>query len=70
MSFLEFVATYLDDIRIFSNSIEKRFMHLRFVLEHLLQFKLYAKPSKCEYGRHEKHTLILRRTELTQNSDR
>lgn len=49
ISFLEFVATYLDDICIFSNTVADHLVHLRLVLERLRMFNLYAKPSKCEW---------------------
>ena len=49
LSFAEFVATYLDDICIFSNTEQDHLDHLRYVLQRLREYKLYAKPSKCEW---------------------
>lgn len=49
LSFAEFVAIYLDDVCIFSNTIDDHLMHIRAVLSRLRSYKLYAKPSKCEW---------------------
>ena len=49
ISFMEFVATYLDDICIFSATKGEHLTHVRAVLARLRQYKLYAKPSKCEW---------------------
>lgn len=48
ISFLQFLATYLDDICVFSTTEDEHIQHLRLVLARLRSFKLYAKPSKCE----------------------
>jgi hypothetical protein len=40
---------YLDDILIFSQSEEEHTKHVTEVLERLLEYKLYAKLSKCEF---------------------
>ena len=48
-----FVAVYLDDILIYSPDIEKHREHLAWVLGQLREHKLYAKASKCEFGRKE-----------------
>lgn len=42
---------YLDDILIFSRSIEQHLQHLRIVLEILRKHKFYCKMSKCIFGR-------------------
>ena len=45
----DFVCVYLDDILIFSHSIEEHLEHLRHVLTRLRESKLYAKLHKCEF---------------------
>ncbi|KAJ9527530.1 hypothetical protein QJQ45_025738, partial [Haematococcus lacustris] len=45
------VIVYLDDILIFSRTQEEHAKHLDRVLSLLRQHKLYAKLSKCEFGR-------------------
>ena len=45
------VIVYLDDILIYSNSLEEHQKHLEQVLERLESNGLYAKPSKCEIGK-------------------
>ena len=50
--FLEkFVILYLDDILIFSNTLEEHHNHVRQVLEKLIENNLYAKLSKCEFDK-------------------
>lgn len=49
----EFVIVYLDDILIYSNSLEEHLGHLRLVLDKLRESKLYAKMSKCEWAKRE-----------------
>jgi hypothetical protein len=44
----EFVLVFLDDILIFSKTLEEHERHVRQVLEVLRKEKLYAKESKCE----------------------
>ena len=46
-----FVQVYCDDILIFSKTREKHLAHVRMVLETLQHHKLYAKESKCQFGR-------------------
>jgi hypothetical protein len=50
LSHLAFVVVYLDDICIFSRSMEDHVEHLRWVCEVLRQHKLYARPGKCDFG--------------------
>ena len=45
----QFILVYLDDILIFSNSIEEHWMHLRTALERLREAKLYGRIHKCEF---------------------
>jgi len=46
----KFVQIFLDDILVFSRSIEEHLGHLRRVLSVLRQHQLFAKMSKCEFG--------------------
>ena len=48
-----FVLVYLNDILIYSNSVEEHQRHLRLVFEALRQHKLYARPQKCTFDRPE-----------------
>src|SRR5882724_7288012 len=42
-----FIVIYLDDILIFSNSLEERWVHVQRVLECLCEYDLHSKPEKC-----------------------
>ena len=44
----KFVVVFIDDILIYSKSVQEHEQHLRVVLEKLRAHKLYAKFSKCE----------------------
>jgi hypothetical protein len=46
-----FVEVYCDDILIFSKTREEHLVHVRMVLETLRHHQLYAKASKCQFGR-------------------
>jgi Reverse transcriptase (RNA-dependent DNA polymerase) len=46
-----FVQVYCDDILIFSKTREEHLAHVRMVLETLRHHKLYAKATKCQFGR-------------------
>ena len=48
-----FLIVYLDDIVIYSNTLEEHLEHLRQVLDVLRANELYAKPHKCVFGRSE-----------------
>ena len=45
------VVVYLDDILIYSRTWEEHVRHIKEVLDRLRANKLYAKMSKCEFGR-------------------
>jgi hypothetical protein len=49
----KFVVLFLDDILIFSESLEEHIAHLRIVLQRLRDNKLFAKRSKCQFFRSE-----------------
>ena len=44
----EFVLVFLDDILVYSRSMEDHAEHLRKVFQRLREHKLYAKASKCQ----------------------
>lgn len=45
----QFVFVYLDDILIFSRSLEEHREHVRLVLQRLLENQLFVKAEKCEF---------------------
>ncbi|CAI5707264.1 unnamed protein product [Peronospora effusa] len=49
----QFVVVYLDDICIFSRTMEARLIHVRAVCDVLRKEKLYALLFKCAFGRQE-----------------
>jgi len=46
----DFVVVYIDDILVYSNSMEEHVEHLRKMFQRLRENKLYAKFEKCEFG--------------------
>jgi hypothetical protein len=46
----KFVRVFLDDILIYSSSLEDHIVHLRLVLEKLREHHLYMKMSKCSFA--------------------
>ncbi len=46
----DFVIVHIDDILIYSGSLEEHVEHLRKVFQKLKENKLYAKFEKCEFG--------------------
>ncbi|KAI3451450.1 hypothetical protein Pfo_008115 [Paulownia fortunei] len=53
----EFVVVYLDDIVVYSRTLEEHVRHLRKVLERLREHELYAKVSKCSFAQKSTHFL-------------
>ena len=49
----QFVLVYMDDILIFSKSAAEHAEHVRLVLQKLREHALYAKHSKCEFGKRD-----------------
>jgi hypothetical protein len=50
MKYLDrFVMVFIDDILVFSKTMEEHEEHLRLVLEKFRSIQLYAKFSKCEF---------------------
>jgi hypothetical protein len=45
----KFVVVFIDDILVYSKSIEEHEEHFQVVLQHLREHQLYAKFSKCEF---------------------
>jgi hypothetical protein len=43
------VSMYLDDILIFTNSLEEHCRITRLVLDRMREHKLYLRPEKCEF---------------------
>lgn len=46
----KFILVYLDDILIYSKTLNEHVKHLKLALERLRTHKLYAKLSKCSFG--------------------
>ncbi len=46
-------VVYIDDIIVFSNSVEEHLIHLEAILQKLRQCNMVIKPSKCEIMRNE-----------------
>jgi hypothetical protein len=45
------VSVYLDDILIFTNSLEEHCQIICLILDHMCEHKLYFRPEKCEFER-------------------
>ncbi|KAL1215373.1 RNA-directed DNA polymerase-like protein [Cardamine amara subsp. amara] len=55
----EFVIIFIDDILVFSKSLEEHEVHLRVVLAKLREQKLFAKLSKCNFWQRDDRLLIV-----------
>ena len=49
----DFVGVYMDDVLIFSNTLEEHVKHLRIVYQKLAEELLYANPEKCTFAQPE-----------------
>ena len=45
----DFLGIFMDDIIVYSNSVEEHYQHLRTLFETMRKWKLYAHPEKCEF---------------------
>lgn len=45
----QFLFIYIDDILIFSETLEEHIQHVRLVLHRLLENQLFVKAEKCEF---------------------
>ena len=45
----KFVIVFIDDILVYSRTMEEHTLHLKIILEKLREKRLYAKFSKCEF---------------------
>ena len=67
-----FVAVYLDDVLIFSRTLEEHLTHLRLVLDRIIEAGLKLKPSKCKFVQQEVMYLghVITPAGLKPNTDR
>ena len=49
----DFVVVYLDDVVIYSRTLEEQVNHLSLVLSQLRKYTLYVKMEKCEFAQQE-----------------
>ena len=53
----ELTSAYIDDILVFSSTLEQHVQHLELVVNRLLKFGLKLRPNKCHFIRQEVHYL-------------
>lgn len=68
----KFVIIFLDDILVFSETLEEHVQHLRIVLEILREHQLYAKLSKCSFAQDHIDYLghVISKDGVTTDSDK
>lgn len=49
ISFYLCICVYLDDVLIFSEMLEEHIEHVRLVLQHLWENRLFTKAEKCKF---------------------
>ena len=49
----DFVSVYIDDILVFSKTLEEHLHHLEVVLKRIVEIGLKLKPAKCQFFRQE-----------------
>jgi hypothetical protein len=54
----KFVIVFIDDILVYSKTVEEHEQHLRVVLGKLRAHKLYAKFSKCEFWLEKRYLFL------------
>ena len=45
----QFISVYIDDVQVFSPSLDEHFEHLRLVIQKIQDAGLKSKPSKCQF---------------------
>ena len=67
-----FVAIYLDDVLIFSRTLDEHLTHLQLVLSRIIETGLKLKPSKCKFVQQEVRYLghVVTPVGLKPNTDR
>lgn len=67
-----FVFVYLDDILIFSQTLQEHVQHVRLVLQRLLENRLYVKAEKCDFHVHSVHFLgfVVERGQIKADPDK
>ena len=49
----DFVAVYIDDVLVFSRTMEEHLVHLQAVIKRIKEAELKLKPAKCHFARQE-----------------
>lgn len=53
----KWIIVYIEDVLMYSSSLEEQVHHVRSVLTHLVQYQLYTKVENCEF--HQTSTSFL-----------